>query len=127
MSGPDPRWTDLVSTRDSERIVQRIVDRLLSQNFQRRDIVVLCETADLRNRLHRLAVSDTGFGEYGTDRIVTETIARFKGLEALAAVVVLDRTSSGSPDRAAYVGFSRAVSYLHVVGNPLRKRDARWP
>ncbi len=125
-SGPKPRWTDLQPSQKPEKIVRRVVDRLLSENFERQDIVVLCETPSLRNRLLDMDVSDTVFCQYDADGIVTETIARFKGLESLAVVVVLDRPSGESPDRFAYVGFSRATSYLHVIANPDRKRDARW-
>lgn len=126
VDGPAAKWTDLTSRRDAPRVVQRTVERLLGAGFGREDIVVLCESPWLVKRLREMAVADTGFCELGRTGVATETIGRFKGLEALAVVVVLDADDPGVPDRSAYVGFSRARSLLHVVASPSRKPLVGW-
>ena len=126
VDGPPAKWTDLTKRRDAPRVVQRAVERLLGQGFAREDIVVLCESPWLVKRLRETAVADTGFCELGRAGVATETIGRFKGLEALAVVVVLDSDEPGTPDRSAYVGFSRARSLLNVVASPSRKPLVGW-
>lgn len=126
VDGPAVKWTDLTNRRDAPRVVQRTVERLLGAGFAREDIVVLCESPWLVKRLREMAVADTGFCELGRAGVATETIGRFKGLEALAVVVVLDADDPGVPDRSAYVGFSRARSLLHVVASPIRKSLVGW-
>ncbi len=126
VDGPPAKWTDLVARRDAPRVVQRTVEKLLGQGFAREDVVVLCESPWLVRRLREMAVADTGFCELGRAGIATETIGRFKGLEALAVVVVLDAEKPGPPDRNAYVGFSRARSLLNVVAFPGRKALVGW-
>lgn len=124
--GPPTKWTDLNRVFDAPRITQRIVERLLAEGFTASDIVVLCETAPLAARLREMAVGTTGFCSFGGSGVVTETVGRFKGLEALAVVLVLDGEQSQPPDRNAYVGFSRARSYLNVLGSPSRKASVSW-
>ena len=76
-------------------------------------------------RLREMSVQGESFGVFESGAITVETIARFKGLEAPAVVVVLSE-SGRRPDVEAYVGFSRASTYLHVVAPPSRKRSIPW-
>ncbi|MFB0690300.1 NERD domain-containing protein [Agrobacterium pusense] len=124
--GPAPKWTELSSPKDGPRLVQRLVERLLDERFEARHVVVLCEDPSLVKRLCEMAVADTGFCGFGGQGVVVETIARFKGLEALAVVLVLDGPIQEKPDRVAYVGLSRAKSYLNVVGRPERRHSIGW-
>jgi len=126
IDGPPAKWSDLTRAPDAPRLVQRIVEKLLAEGFEKRDIVVLCETASLVRRLREMAVADSGFCPYGGSGVVTETIGRFKGLEALAVVLALDGDTPEPPDRNAYVGFSRARAYLNVLGSPTRKASVGW-
>lgn len=126
IDGPPAKWSDLTRVPDAPRLVQRIVEKLLAEGFEKRDIVVLCETASLVGRLREMAVADSGFCPYGGSGVVAETIGRFKGLEALAVVLALDGDTPEPPDRNAYVGFSRARAYLNVLGSPARKASVGW-
>ncbi|MGO8061458.1 NERD domain-containing protein [Rhizobium johnstonii] len=126
VTGPDPKWTDLVSAKDAPKIVQRQVERLQDEGFANNQIVVLCEDAGISKKLHQMAVGDTGFCEFGGNGVVAESIERFKGLEAVAVILILDGPVRDRPDKLAYVGLSRARSYLQVLGHPNRKRSLGW-
>ena len=123
--GPDSRWSDVPTGTRPEIIVARTVDRLLHQGFAPGELCVLCEDAVLVTRLREMSVRGESFGEFQSGAITVETIGRFKGLEAPAVVVVLGEDSR-HPDVEAYVGFSRATTYLHVVAPPSRKKRVPW-
>ncbi len=57
-----------------------------------------------------------------TERIVVDTIQRFKGLERPAVVLVAGTDGSANPE-SAYVGLSRPRFYLSVVAHPL---EIKW-
>ena len=78
------------------------------------------------SRLRSMAVADTAFCSFGKSGIVVETIGRFKGLESLVVVLVLENDILEDPDRNAYVGFSRARSILKVLGPRNRKHLVGW-
>ena len=126
VDGPDAKWSDLNHHADVPALVQRIVEKLLREGFGKSDLVVLCESAPLAQQLRGTKVADTEFCTLGDPGIATETIGRFKGLEALAIILVLDRDPPELPDRNAYVGFSRARTYLHVVASPKRRAIVKW-
>lgn len=124
-SGPQPKWTELGRGSVPSTSASKIVDELLRKNFSPNEIVVLCEDRKIVNDLRGKSVGETEFAEFGRDGVVIETIGRFKGLEAKVAVVVLG-SGGESPDRIAYVGFSRAKTYLHVIAPRERKKPACW-
>ncbi len=62
---------------------------------------------------------------YGGRGVVVETIARFKGLDSAAVILVLNELAE-TPDVSAYIGFSRARSYLQVIGPSDRQRPCNW-
>lgn len=126
VDGPPAEWTTLKDPEDAPQLVQQAVEKLLKEGFNSSDVVVLCENTWLVQRLRGMTVADTGFYELDCGGVATETIARFKGLEAPAVVLVLTSKAPAQPDRNAYVGFSRARSYLHVVAAPNRKAFAKW-
>ncbi|MEZ5767195.1 MAG: hypothetical protein R3D80_05620 [Paracoccaceae bacterium] len=110
-------------------MTEAVVDaaaELLFEGFAPNEIAVLCETAALRNDLGSRALPGTVFTEYGGQGVVLETIGRFKGLEADAVVLALDGTVLEGHDRPAYVGFSRARSFLRVLGSKRRRSRTRW-
>ena len=105
--------------------VARTIERLLDQGFAHSELCVLCEDPRLVKRLQEMSVRGESFGSFDSGAITVETIRRFKGLEAPAVVVVLGEDGR-RPDVDAYVSFSRASTYLHVVGPPSRKRNVPW-
>ena len=142
-SGPEPRWTSLAPHgKNVLAKVTNLVERLLREDFAPTDIVVLCESNETAKQLKSASVDSELFGAFagmgtkhglaglkasikGETVIKVETINRFKGLEAQATIVVLGRCGE-DPDTPAYVGFSRAKAYLHVLGPSRRKETIHW-
>ncbi|MCB9931542.1 MAG: hypothetical protein H6844_19245 [Alphaproteobacteria bacterium] len=100
--------------------VCNLVATLIDDGFEVNDIAVLCEDVKIARELAQKSVGNAVFCKFGGKGVVVETIARFKGLDAPAVVLVLSAASS-EPDRDAYVGSSRARSYLHVVALTARQ------
>ncbi len=146
-AGPAPKWTQWLWDRNLESRVQRILRELFEEGFSPSNVIVLCESSKAVKRLRNADFGDMSLnplkhqffllkrafssnegesdGE-GKKFVECETIARFKGLEALAVVLVLDPEPRKLPDANAYVGFSRAVSYLRVLANPSRQQSVHW-
>lgn len=126
VSGPTPKWSELRKNEKPENRTQKVVHMLLDKGFSPREIVVLCENFQVARHLKKMAVGELTFCEFGRKGIAVETISRFKGLESQAIVTVLNDYINAIPDRMAYVGFSRAKTYLHVIAPPGRKKSAKW-
>ena len=75
------------------------------------DMVVLV------NRKSELELAQAELQDIGgaAAKIPVETIQRFKGLEATAAIVILRTVDSLEFDPLVYVGLSRARSLLHII------------
>lgn len=146
-AAPPPKWTQWLSPDKLEIRVKRIIGDLFEEGFSAEDIVVLCESRTVADRLRKADLGDVSLNPYERDSFLLEralggagdepdrmekkflhceTIARFKGLEALAVVLVLNAESRSTPDKNAYVGFSRAVSYLRILAHPSRQKAVRW-
>lgn len=104
---------------EESALTQSVVDRLISEEgIAASQLAVLCERRDHVNKLRELLAAGVPFVEMGQKGIVTETVHRFKGLEAAAVVLVL---ASEQPEAAVrYVGASRARSLLVIIGKGAR-------
>lgn len=125
VSGPPPKWSSLARGANVPRFICNTVVSLLDEGFEPEDIAVLCEDPALAKEVSQMSVGGHVFCSHGGRGIVVETVARFKGLEASAVVLVLNGDGN-LPDTAAYVGFSRARTYLHVIGSPARHKSTNW-
>ena len=123
--GPEPKWSVLRPKADVTAFICDTVADLLDMGFEAQDIVVLCEDAALADRVALMTAGSASCCRYGGKGVVVETVARFKGLDSAAILLVLDQ-SNATPDISAYVGFSRARSYLHVIGPNDRQRTCNW-
>ena len=124
--GPRPFWRDVCDKRSVDREVFAVVERLLNEGFGPKTLAVLCCSHELVARLREHIVGSFSFGRWGSAGIPVETVARFKGMEAEAVVLVL---SEGMTDKARiedYVGMSRARSVLAVVGPPQLQGFLNW-
>jgi len=86
------------------------------------EMTVICDTQRIADSLFdsNLGVIHLGDGSNGT--INTDTIHRFKGLEAEAVVCIFDpergaELSLDEFERLAYIGLSRARTLLTILGN----------
>jgi len=124
-TGPEPKWSTLKPTADVAGFICDTIADLLDLGFEARDIVVLCEDAELADRVSQMTAGNASCCRFGGKGVVVETIARFKGLDSAAIVLALGEADQ-TPDTAAYVGFSRARSYLQVIGSNKRQRICNW-
>lgn len=106
------------SPADQERLaelVQSEIDRLLVLEERDADhLMVLTFSSSLRDHLAR--TNDLIRWEERGRGIICENVHRMKGLEADTVVLVADRADV--PEDLLYVGVSRAVSELVVIGPP---------
>lgn len=123
--GPEAEWTELRRSDSTSRIVIEVVTDLLNEGFAPSELTVLCEEPSTARELQCMSVGVEGFSDFEGPGITVETIARYKGLEASAIVLVLERHAN-APDVQSYVGFSRATTLLHVVGPRERKSAVDW-
>jgi hypothetical protein len=96
--------------------VQELVER---QSLAPSDVAVLVPdakaAADIKSRLLTARLKATDALTRAPGAVVVETIARFKGLEALAVIVLADRLCANNSE-LAYVAVSRARALLVVIG-----------
>lgn len=123
--GPEPVWQS-TNGSPTEKDVLAAVERLVEEGFGPSNLVVLCSTPSLGAKLRERSVGPFSFGKWGGRGIAVETIARFKGLEAQAVVLVLPDTHNPELNLEAYVGMSRARSVLVVVGPTTSRKSLSW-
>lgn len=102
-----------------EQVVATVQELVQGQSLAPADVAVLVPdargAADIKARLLAAKLKTTDALTRAPGSIVVETIARFKGLESLAVVVLADRLSANSPE-LSYVAVSRARALLVVIG-----------
>jgi hypothetical protein len=99
-------------------VVEAELERIIEEELRdpaRVGVVTLHgeERDQLRARLELVAWDDRGDGA-----VVCETFRRAKGLEWDTVILVAPRATDGSEVTPLYIGVSRAVSELIVVGSP---------
>jgi hypothetical protein len=123
--GPNPIWRRSEGPAQEKDVVNA-VEHLLDEGFGPENIVVLCSSVRLVERLRERSIGAFSFGMWGSRGIPVETVSRFKGLESQAIVLVLDETFIPEGLTAAYVGMSRARSVLVVVGDQTHRGPLSW-
>lgn len=125
VAGPTPIWRTTTEP-PREKDVVAAVEALLDEGFGPTNLVVLCGSAVLANRLRERSIGAFSFGRWGSRGIPVESIARFKGLEAPAVVVALDSAAPEGIWTEAYVALSRARTVLVVVGTQQDQASLNW-
>lgn len=123
--GPAPIWRSS-DGQATERDVVNAVEQLLDEGFGPQNLVVLCGSARLAERLRERSIGPFSFGRWGSRGIPVETVSRFKGLESQAIVLALDEPFGLEGRTSAYVGMSRARSVLVVVGDDVHRSALSW-
>lgn len=124
--GPLPMWRDLENPKHPQIDVVAVVERLLDEGFGPTNLVVLCNSAGTAARLRSHIVGGYSFGQWNGNGIAVETIARFKGLESEAAVVLIEPSEESVEKLMAYVGMSRARTVLAVIGTGKQRALLNW-
>ena len=125
VSGQKPGFVDAEGKKAKEKIIQ-FVQVLLNEGMAPESIAVLTKNRRMVDSLSGSKMGNSKPTEAGQPGLTVDTIHRFKGLEADAVVVWLDKVD-GIEDRAlAYVGMSRARALLLVVGPSAVKDSLGW-
>jgi Nuclease-related domain/AAA domain len=124
--GPPAKWRDL---RDDRRPMPEIiaaVEQLLEEGFGPQNLVVLCSSSRWVSQLREHSVGPYSFGTWRSKGIPVETVARFKGMESEAVVLVLEGGESDLDRTAAYVGISRGRTVLVVLAASQQQYFLNW-
>jgi hypothetical protein len=124
--GPPPVWRISTEKKHQLRDAISAIETMVDEGFSPTTLVVLCESADLIRRLREMTVGPYSLGTWGSRGIPVESVARFKGMEAGAAVIVLEEGADNAGKTAAYVAMSRPRTALMVVGPPGRRKSLAW-
>jgi hypothetical protein len=125
--GPAPRFYEIDVAREGIRFVQRFVSRLLlEEGLAPKQICVLTDDAGVVARLRELLAGDKPFVPMGGHGVVIETVARSKGLEAEAIVLMLtDGLQDGLEGRAAlYTAMAEPGRRCSLSA---RRASSGWP
>jgi len=126
-SGPDPTFLIVKSPEQIEAKLHLLLAKYLIKGGLRPDQVVVLSTS--RPEVDRLRGREfAGFGLVapGEDGVVTETVHRFKGLEADAVILLLPSLYWDEDRVLAYIGMSRARAQLAVLGPPEVRAAMAW-
>lgn len=126
VDGPRPKWRDLKDQRRPIPEILSAVEQLVDEGFGPKNMVVLCSSPHTSQLLREHSVGPYSFGAWRSNGIPVETVARFKGMETEAAVLVLEGADANSDRTMAYVGLSRPRSTLVVVADPLKQSFVNW-
>jgi hypothetical protein len=121
--GPAGEQPELISATDGAGIVNavvRLVQRLVDLDaVAPEEIAVLLPSGDwasnITRRLSEVGIRCTDAHEGQSGALTVDTVRRFKGLEALVTVIVVD-ASLAAEEELAYVALSRARTRTFLVG-----------
>ena len=121
IDGPAPEFVPVESPEGIAKALKRVLHELVNEgNLATDDVVILTQRRETKDALvgtTPAGVTIEAIGERTTG-VPIETIHRYKGLEAPAAIVILDRLEKDRDRSLAYVGLSRPRARLIVIGPP---------
>ena len=116
--GPEPEFIAVESAEGIGKALRGVLHRLVNEgNLATDDVVILTQSREMKDSL----VGTTAAGiaietiDDRTDGVAVDTIHRHKGLEASAAIVILDRLEKDRDRALAYIGLSRPRAQLVVI------------
>jgi len=117
--GPDPRFVPVESPEGIDKALKRLLHSLVNEgNLATDDVVILTQKRATRDRLVGMTIAGHTLESVDdrTEGIAVETIHRYKGLEASAAIVILNRLEKERDKSLAYIGLSRPRAQLVIIG-----------
>jgi hypothetical protein len=117
--GPEPRFIPVESPEGTDKALKGLLHSLVNEgNLASHDVVILTQKRATKDHLVGMTIAGHPLEsvENRSDGIEVETIHRFKGLEASAAIVILTRLEKDRDRSLAYIGLSRPRAQLVVVG-----------
>ena len=129
LDGIEVSWNIAHNTQKKiEKCILRLRQLLENDKVDQGDIAVLFNQQSSRGEFlkqineQKIGINTTDAEKLNENSIVVDTVRRFKGLERMAIVWVVDGNELQSRE-LAYVGFSRARAYLCVISS---KKDQKW-
>jgi hypothetical protein len=119
--GPAPQFIPVETTEGIDKALRGLLHRLVNEGrVAPEQVVILTQYRETRDHLvdQRFAGVQLEATDRPTGGIAVETIHRYKGLEADAVIVILDRVVKDRDRALAYIGLSRARAQLVVIGPP---------
>lgn len=117
-AAPNITILDNTAVEQKEKLLQRIIDKYIGDEYKQSDIVILtCKTLE-RSFMAGKVFND--IYQYGSRQFMLTTCRKFKGLEA-AIIILIDVDKSvilenaREAKRIFYVGSSRARHYLEIL------------
>jgi hypothetical protein len=116
------KFTELKSGNDLKQCLRNIIGYMTQQeHIAASDIVILCSdnkiieqlNHDNKFRLARQQVTNAEEREH--DKVVLDTVRRFKGLESPIVILILSADLMSS-DELIYTAITRAQSHLEIIG-----------
>jgi nuclease-like protein/AAA domain-containing protein/UvrD-like helicase family protein len=117
--GRPPVLLETSAANAPSRTVETVLELVHGQSLAPGDVAVLVSdprsAIEIKSRLLTARLKTTDAVTRAPGAVVVETIARFKGLEAMAVVIMADRLCANNTE-LSYVGVSRARALLVVIG-----------
>ncbi len=102
--------------------IKLVVKLIKEESISHGDIAVLLsgenDAAKFRSELSMLQIMSSDAEKLDLNTVIVDSIKRFKGLESLVVILVMNRNMANEPE-LAYVAVSRAKTRLYVFGNIL--------
>lgn len=127
--GMEVSWMKADSTQARiKKCIEKLIDLLDKDKVAKGDIAVLFNQPSTVNVFKKQieeqknGIRITDAENSTEDSVVVDTVKRFKGLDRMAIIWVVEGSDRQSRE-LAYVGFSRARAYLCVISS---KKDHKW-
>ncbi|MEN8238921.1 MAG: NERD domain-containing protein [Actinomycetota bacterium] len=116
--GPEPRFVPVESPEGIDKALRGVLHTLVNEgNLATDEVVILTQRRETKDRLVGMTLAGYPLEpvDERTTGVAVETIHRYKGLEASAAVVILSRLEKDRDRSLAYIGMSRPRAQLVVM------------
>ncbi|GIU84901.1 MAG: nuclease [Acidimicrobiales bacterium] len=126
IEGPDPVWVECEDWEETVARLESVLQDLIEEGFDAREIVVLATRRWMVDELSGRRMGSWKLGiEASEDTVMVETIHRFKGLESKVVILLLPQLESEDAV-LAYIGMSRAMAVLYVLGSADARAVVNW-
>lgn len=125
--GPEPKFFEVAGAAQMPKQVAALLRRLLGEHdLAPGQITILSTQKALVDGLRGQEIDGVKLTDVTGRGITVETVHRFKGLESDAVVLLIPDLLNQADLSLAYVGMSRPMVVLYVIGPPTVKEALNW-